>query len=100
MSDLSTYPSVTEKLQELQGLNQQRELLVKRHAVLQSRHAQANRDLLNLRKEMEEVGTSPETIEADVTKAKLDLNQAVSKYRQDLDSLGLAIEQAESVLGN
>lgn len=98
MLEITKQPTATERLQELQVLNQQREELVRRQAVLQAQHQQAVRDMESLKKEMQEAGTSVETLEADLTQAKLVLNQSVAQYQEDLNKFRSSIETAEQNL--
>jgi predicted nucleic acid-binding Zn-ribbon protein len=98
MSEISNQPTAADRLQELQQLNQQREGYLRQQAVIQSKHQQAGKDLESLKKEMIEVGTSPETVEADITRLRQELNQATAKYREDLNECGKAIEIAEANL--
>lgn len=98
MSEDKKQSSVVENLQNLQELDAVREDLLRRQAVLQSQHDQAVKSIEILRKEMSDHGTSPEKIDADLSDARQELNQAMSGYQSKLDVARGKIEKAEAAL--
>jgi chromosome segregation ATPase len=79
-------------------LDRERESLVIRQAGLKERQAAAQRELQVLVEEMVQLGTTPQTIQADLTAASEKLVQETQVYEQQLAVAKKQLDQAESTL--
>ena len=66
-------------LARLRELDTQREELIRRQAAMGERHASAQRELTRIVGEMKILGTSPQTIQADMTKSSEELQVKSSR---------------------
>lgn len=83
------------RLRELDGL---REELIRRQAAMGERHAAAQRDLTRIVAEMKTLGTSPQTIQADLAKSYEDVKKRTVEYEDSLTQLKTQLDEAEQSL--
>jgi hypothetical protein len=83
------------RLRELDGL---REELIRRQAAMGERHAAAQRDLTRIVAEMKVLGTSPQTIQADLAKSSEDVKKRTVEYENSLVKLKDQLDQADQEL--
>jgi chromosome segregation ATPase len=98
MSDNSNGLSPEQCLARLRELDLERENLIKRQAALGERHNSAQRELVGLIEKMKELGTSPQTIQADLTKATEELNKETLEYENSLSILKKQLDDADKAL--
>lgn len=87
-------------LARLRALDTEREDVIRRQAVLQERYAAAVRELEGIVREMEECGTSPQTIVADLAAIEDQFVRETTEYtaalaynREQLDLAEQALQQ-------
>jgi hypothetical protein len=85
-------------LARLRELDTLRENLLLRKAAMGERHAAAQRDLTRIVGEMKAIGTSPQTIQSDLSKASADVQRRIAEYEASLVQLKDVIDQAEEKL--
>lgn len=85
-------------LARLRELDTLREDLIRRQAAMGERHAAAQRDLTRIVGEMKALGTSPQTIQADLSKASEDVKKRTIKYESSLAQLRVQLDEAEKSL--
>jgi uncharacterized protein (DUF3084 family) len=90
-------PSMEEALSKLKELNNLRETLIRRQAALTERHAQSERDRNQILSEMTQMGTSPETISADIEAARRNLAEDTRVYQETITNLQTQVETVEKV---
>jgi len=90
--------SAAELLEKLQEMDKDRASLLQRGAVISSKIADADRELAVIKSRMQELGTSPETIDTDVANAEATINQGIGEYQQNLNAYRRSIEEAEAQL--
>lgn len=82
----------------LRLLSEKREEAVTRHARLKAIKEQAERQLIQLRQEMEALGTTPETLDQDVANAEETLAQSIQQSEEAMTELDRQITLAEQTL--
>src|SRR4051812_41298678 len=85
-------------LATLRGLDQEREDLIKRQAAMGERHNAAQRELGQLVEQMKALGTSPQTIQADLTRSSEELGQKTAQYQASLNQLRAQLNAADEAL--
>jgi chromosome segregation ATPase len=87
-------------LARLRELDTLREDLIRRQAAMGERHAAAQRDLIRIVEEMKQLGTSPQTIQADLAKSVEDVKKRTSEYEDSLVQLKNELDKAEEASQN
>ena len=85
-------------LARLRELDTLREDLIRRQAAIGERHAAAQRDLTRIVGEMKTLGTSPQTIQADLAKSSEDVKKRTVEYEDSLVKLKTQLDEAEQSL--
>ena len=85
-------------LARLRELDTMREDLIRRQAAMGERHAAAQRDLTRIVGEMKTLGTSPQTIQADLAKSSEDVKKRTAEYETSLTQLKAQLDEAEQSL--
>jgi hypothetical protein len=62
------------------------------------RHAAAQRDLARIVAEMKTLGTSPQTIQADLARSSEDVKKRTAEYETSLTQLQAQLDEAEKSL--
>lgn len=83
------------RLRELDGL---RENLIRRQAAMGERHAAAQRDLARIVEDMKKLGTSPQTIQADLAKSSAEVQKRTVEYESSLNQLKVQLDEADQLL--
>jgi len=85
-------------LARLRELDTLREDLIRRQAAMGERHAAAQRDLTRIVGEMTALGTSPQTIQADLARSSEDVKKRTVEYETSLTRLKIQLDEAEQSL--
>jgi hypothetical protein len=85
-------------LARLRELDTLREDLIRRQAAMGERHAAAQRDLTRIVAEMTALGTSPQTIQADLARSSEDVRKRTVEYEASLTQLKTQLDEAEQSL--
>jgi hypothetical protein len=85
-------------LMNLRELNTLREELLRRQAAIGERHAASQRDLTRVVAEMKVLGTSPQTIQADLAKAREDVRKRVAEHEAVLLQLKTRFDETDRLL--
>lgn len=85
-------------LARLRELDTLREDLIRRQAAMGERHAAAQRDLTRIVGEMKTLGTSPQTIQADLAKSSEDVKKRTVEYETSLVQLKTQLDEADQSL--
>jgi chromosome segregation ATPase len=85
-------------LARLRELDTLREDLIRRQAAMGERHAAAQRDLTRIVGEMRALGTSPQTIQADLARSSEDVKRRTAEYESSLMKLKTYLEEASKSL--
>lgn len=85
-------------LARLRELDTLREDLIRRQAAMGERHAAAQRDLTRIVGEMKALGTSPQTIQADLAKSSEEVKRRTAEYEASLTQLKTQLDGAEQSL--
>ena len=93
-------PEKVDYERELRELSEKREDLTKRLMHLQVQAEQAEREMEELKKEMTELGTSPETLDSDLQKKETEIGQALGTSKTEMEAFEKEIIEAETALGN
>jgi uncharacterized protein (UPF0147 family) len=103
MSNGGEVLSPEQSLIRCRELDQERESLLLRQAAMKERQAAAQRESQALLQEMTQLGTSPQTIQADLTAAREKLSKDTQEYqtrlaqaRSQLDAAEQSLNQLES----
>jgi chromosome segregation ATPase len=90
--------SATDLTKQLNQLTKRREDLNSRQARLQYAREQAQAEKLRLVAEMQEIGTSPETITEDVAKLEQEQEQEITRVQKEFDDFERTMLDAEKSL--
>jgi hypothetical protein len=90
--------SPEQSLLRCRELDQERESLLLRQAAMKERQAAAQRELQELLQEMTQLGTSPQTIQADLTAAREKLSLDTRVYETRLTQARQQLDAAEKSL--
>jgi hypothetical protein len=85
-------------LAQLRELDTLREDLIRRKAAMGERNAASQRELTRIVEEMKTLGTSPQTIQADLSRASEDVKKRVVEYRASLMQSKTQLDEAEQSL--
>jgi hypothetical protein len=98
MSDGTNGSEAEKFLARLRELDAIREDLIRRQAAMGERHAAAQRDLTRIVGEMKTLGTSPQTIQADLVKSSEEVKKRTVEYETSLTQLKTQLDAAEQSL--
>jgi chromosome segregation ATPase len=98
MSEPSVPITPEQCLSRLKEMDGERETLIRRQAALGERHGQAQKELHNIIEQMKAAGTSPQTIQADLSRESELLIQATAEYESSLQTLRSQLDGADASL--